>query len=87
MGRIIAIKTERTPIHFLSEVLVAVASLDLKVPNGYGQLRAGVRFPPHPLLLLYITALFKNTRILKFKSQLPFAFFAAVNHLSGPLKK
>ena len=28
----IAIKTERTQIHFLSDVLVAVASLDLKVP-------------------------------------------------------
>ena len=31
---IIAIKTERTQIHFLSEVLVAVASLDLTVPIG-----------------------------------------------------
>ena len=30
---IITIKTERTQIHFLNEVLVAVASLDLKVPN------------------------------------------------------
>ena len=30
----IAIKTERTQIHFLSDVLVAVTSLDLKVPNG-----------------------------------------------------
>ena len=30
----IAIKTERTQIHFLSDVLVAVVSLDLKVPNG-----------------------------------------------------
>ena len=30
---IIAIKTERTQIHFLSDVLVAVASLGLKVPN------------------------------------------------------
>ena len=30
----IAIKTERTQIHFLSDVLVAVASLDLKVPNS-----------------------------------------------------
>ena len=30
---IIAIKTERKQIHFLSDVLVAVASLDLKVPN------------------------------------------------------
>ena len=28
---IIAIKTERTQIHFLSDVLIAVASLDLKV--------------------------------------------------------
>ena len=27
-------KTERTQIHFLSDVFVAVASLDLKVPNG-----------------------------------------------------
>ena len=31
---IIAIKTEGTQIHFLSDVLVAVASLDLKVPNN-----------------------------------------------------
>ena len=31
---IIAIETERTQIHFLSDVLVAVASLDLKVPIG-----------------------------------------------------
>ena len=30
---IIATKTERTQIHFLSNVLVDVASLDLKVPN------------------------------------------------------
>ena len=29
---IIGIKTEKTQIHFLSDVLVAVASLDLKVP-------------------------------------------------------
>ena len=27
------IKTERTQIHFLSDVLVVVASLDLQVPN------------------------------------------------------
>ena len=32
---IIAIKTERTQIHFLSDVLVAVASLDLKGPNSW----------------------------------------------------
>ena len=38
-------------------------------------------------LNLLLTALFKNTRILKFKSQLTFAFFAAVNHLSGPRRK
>ena len=29
---IIAVKTERTQIHFLSDVLIAVASLDVKVP-------------------------------------------------------
>ena len=34
-----------------------------------------------------VTALFKNTQILKFKSRLTFPFFAAVNHLSGPLRK
>ena len=31
---IIAIKTEGTQIHFLSDVLVAVGLLDLKVPIG-----------------------------------------------------
>ena len=30
---IIAIETERTQIHFLSDVLFAVVSLDLKVSN------------------------------------------------------
>ena len=34
-----------------------------------------------------ITALFTNMRILNFKSQLTIAFFAAVNHLNGPLSK
>ena len=34
-----------------------------------------------------ITALFTNMPILKFKSQLTIAFFAAVNHLNGPLRK
>ena len=33
------------------------------------------------------TALFKTTRIWKYKSQLTFAFFTAVNHPSGPLRK
>ena len=34
MGRNnIVIKTEKTQIHFLSDVLVTIASLDLKVPN------------------------------------------------------
>ena len=32
-------------------------------------------------------ALFSNMRILKFRSQLTIAFFAAVNHLNGPLRK
>ena len=34
MVGIIAIKTQRTQIHFLSDVLVVVSSLDLKVPNN-----------------------------------------------------
>ena len=34
-----------------------------------------------------VTALFKNTRTLKFKSQPTFAFFDTVNHLNGPLSK
>ena len=33
-----------------------------------------------------VTALFENMRILKFKSQLTIAFFAAVNHLNGVQK-
>ena len=37
--------------------------------------------------LVEVTALYINTQILKFKSQPMFAFFAAVNHLSGPLRK
>ena len=35
----------------------------------------------------YISVLFTNTRILKFKSQETFPFFSAANHLSGPLRK
>ena len=33
------------------------------------------------------SALFTNMRILKFKSQQTITFFAAVNHLKGPLRK
>ena len=36
---------------------------------------------------LWITELFKNTRALKFKSQLTFGFFAPVTHLNEPLRK
>ena len=35
----------------------------------------------------YFTALLKNMRILKFKSQITFEFFAGVNHLSRPFRK
>ena len=35
----------------------------------------------------YITALFTNIQILKFKSQLTIAFFTAVNHYNKPLRK
>ena len=38
-------------------------------------------------LHVLLTALFTNMRILKFKSQLTFTFFPAVNHLNGPLRK
>ena len=34
-----------------------------------------------------LTALFTNMRILKFKTQLTIVFFAAVDHLNGPLRK
>ena len=37
--------------------------------------------------LHYTYCAFTNMRILKFKSQLTIAFFAAVNHLKGPLRK
>ena len=37
--------------------------------------------------LQVLTTLFINTRILRFTSQLTFAFFAAVSHLSGSLRK
>ena len=39
------------------------------------------------LMLMTITALFTNMQILKFKSQLIIAFFAAVSHLNRPLRK
>ena len=34
-----------------------------------------------------MTVLFINMQILKFKSQLTFAFLTAVNHLSGSLRE
>ena len=40
-----------------------------------------------PISYRQLTALFTNMRILKFKSQLTIAFFAAVNPLNGPLRK
>ena len=43
---IIAIKTERTQIHFLSDVLITVASLDLKVPIlSYKNVQKGGTLP------------------------------------------
>ena len=42
---IIAIKTERTEIHFLSDVLIGVASLDLKVPSLNEVQSEGVKRP------------------------------------------
>ena len=37
--------------------------------------------------LFRFTALFKNMLTMKFKSQLTYAFFAAINHIGGPLGK
>ena len=34
-----------------------------------------------------LTALFTHMRILKFKTQLTIAFFAAPSHLNGPLRE
>ena len=39
------------------------------------------------IIVFFFTALFTNMRVLKFKSQLTIALFAAVNHLNGPLGK
>ena len=36
--------------------------------------------------MITFTVLFKNMQTLKFKSQLTFVYFAAVNHLKGPLR-
>ena len=36
-------------------------------------------------IYLHATALFKNSQILKFKSQQTLTFFTAINHLSRPL--
>ena len=35
----------------------------------------------------YLLLRFSHLRILKYKSQLTIAFFAAANHLNGPLRK
>ena len=43
--------------------------------------------PRRTLLYSRVTALFTNMRIVTFKIQLTIAFFAAVNHLSGPRRK
>ena len=43
--------------------------------------------PNGSFICLKFAALCKNTWTLRFKSQLTFASFAAVNHFSGPLRK
>ena len=59
------------------------ASYDVNIKGKYYCYHFGKRSSKNLLL----TALFKNMRILRFKTQLTFAFFAAVNHLSGPVRK
>ena len=56
-------KTERTQIHFLSDVLVAVASLVLKVPIASGDL--GAMYPVYTPLCLNVQVFHarKNTSL------------------------
>ena len=55
-------------------------------PNHRSELSKALKI--YRLLIYYGKCLLKNTRTLKFKiRQLSFAFFSAVNHLSGPLRK
>ena len=49
--------------------------------------QAVFQFFPALSVCIWLTALFTNMRNVKFKSQLTIAFFAAVNRLSGPLRK
>ena len=71
-----------TPVRFLNLSFLAILQKGLKLQRRNDFL--------HLLLLFYFstfTALFTNMRILKFKTQLAIAFFAAVNHLNEPLRK
>ena len=65
------------------EHYINVVAYDPLRGNSYIPLPAELRNGKKSL----ITAVFTNMRILKLKSQLTIAFFAAVNHLNGPLRK
>ena len=54
--------------------------------GGYNTLR-DLFNSSYPMKDEFITPLFTNMRILKLKSQLMIALFAAVHHLNGPLRK
>ena len=53
----------------------------LVIPDNWTCLFSNPELKANPLLC------FSETQILKFKSQLTFAFFATINLLSGPLRK
>ena len=61
---IIPTRTEKTKIHFLSDVLVAVASLDLR--RGRGIHRGDVIFP----LLIYTLFFYKNIFYKNIKAEI-----------------
>ena len=78
---IVAIKTERTQIDFWSDVLIAVASLDLEVPKDAGDDNENVK---KALLFWLESSIFTrpilgvgehNTKIFSFFSKLSFGPF------------
>ena len=83
-------KTERTQIHFLSDVLVAVASLVLKVPIASGDL--GAMYPVYIPLCLNVQVFHarKNTSLYFlpccFKERLLPVFYTLIKLLNYHLK-
>ena len=69
---IIAVKTKRTQIHFLSDFLVAVASLDLKVPNEKNK-----------TIVIFVFILIYSERVVNFPCECHGASLKSLNKLSN----